>query len=49
MDIYLIAVNELEMDVEEPTTEDTNKERNNTILIVVNGYLILKYLLINTT
>ena len=42
MDIYLIAVNELEIDVEEPATEDTNKERNNTNLIVGNGCLVLQ-------
>ena len=48
MDIYLIAVNELEIDTVEPSTEDMNKERNNTNLIVGNGCLISKYSLINT-
>ena len=42
MDIYLIAVNELEIDAVEPTTEDINKERNNTNLIVGNGCLVLQ-------
>ena len=42
MDIYLIAINELEMDVEEPITKDTKNERNNTNLIVGNGCLVLQ-------
>ena len=42
MDIYLIAVNELEMDAVGPTIEDINKERNNTNLIVGNGCLVLQ-------
>ena len=46
MDIYLIAVNELEMDTVEPTTEDINEERNNTNLIVGNGCLVLQCQLI---
>ena len=41
MDNYLIAVNELEIDIEEPNTKDINNERNNTNLIVGNGYLVL--------
>lgn len=42
MDIYLIAVNELEIDTVEPTAEDNNEERNNTNLIVGNGCLVLQ-------
>lgn len=42
MNIYLIAVNELEIDTVEPTPEDNNKERNNTNLIVGNGCLVLQ-------
>ncbi len=42
MDIYLIAVNELEIDIEEPITKDINNERNNTNLIVGNGCLVLQ-------
>lgn len=42
MDIYLIAVNELEIDTVEPAAEDINKERNNTNLIVGNGCLLLQ-------
>ncbi len=42
MDIYLIAVNELEIDTVDPTAEDNNKERNNTNLIVGNGCLVLQ-------
>ncbi len=42
MDIYLIAVNELEMDVEDSITKEVNNERNNTNLIVGNGCLVLQ-------
>ncbi|MCR5786548.1 MAG: hypothetical protein K6G28_02445 [Acholeplasmatales bacterium] len=42
MDIYLIAVNELEIDTVEPITKDANNERNNTNLIVGNGCLVLQ-------
>ena len=42
MDIYLIAVNELEIDKEEQTIETSNKEGNNTNLIVGNGCLVLQ-------
>lgn len=42
IDIYLIAVNELEVDTVESIIEDMNKERNNTNLIVGNGCLVLQ-------
>ena len=45
MDIYLIAVNELEIDTVELFTEDNKKERNNINLIVGKGCLVLQCVL----